>query len=87
MKSGVIKVLEYQLPIKIEENKEGGFIAFSPVWSDCYAQGDSLDEAVNEVSAVAASLIELYKEESLKIPLKKKISDKSTFSVPVLISQ
>ena len=87
MKSKEIKVLEYQLPIKIEENKEGGFTAVSPAWSDCYSQGDTLDEAVNEISAVAASLIELYKEEGLKIPLKKKVSDKSTFSVPVLISQ
>ncbi len=87
MKSSEIKVLEYQLPIKIEENKEGGFTAFSPVWSACYAQGDSLDETVNEISAVAASLIELYKEESIKIPLRKKISEKSTFNVPVLMSQ
>ena len=87
MKSSEIKVLEYQLPIKIEENKEGGFAAFSPLWSDCYAQGDTLDEAVNEINAVAASLIELYKEEGLRIPLKKKASGKSTFSVPVLISQ
>jgi len=87
MKSSEIKVLEYQLPIKIEENPEGSFSAFSPAWSDCYAQGDTLDEAVNEISAVAASLIELYKEEGLKVPLKKKVSDKSTFRVPVLVSQ
>jgi len=87
MKSKEIKVLEYELPIKIEENTESGFSAFSPVWSDCYAQGDTLDEAVNELSAVAASLIELYKEEGLKVPLKKKVSEKSTFNVPILVSR
>lgn len=87
MKSGEIKVLEYQLPIKIEENPEGGFSAFSPVWSDCYAQGDSIDEVVNEISAVAASLIELYKEEDLEVPLKEKAKQDSHFNIPVLVSQ
>ena len=87
MKSSEIKVFEYQLPIKIEENPEGGFTVSSPAWSDCYAQGDTLDEAVNELSAVAASLIELYKEEGLKVPLKKKVSEKSTFNVPILVSR
>jgi len=87
MKSGGIKVLEYQLPIKIEENPEGGFTAVSPVWSDCYAQGDSIDEVVNEITSVAASLIELYKEEDLDIPLKEKASKKSDFNIPVLVSQ
>ena len=87
MKSGEIKVLEYQLPIKIEENPEGGFTVFSPVWSDCYAQGDTIDEAVSEVTAVAASLIELYKEEDLEIPIKEKATQESNFDIPVLVSQ
>lgn len=87
MKSGQIKVLEYQLPIKIEENPEGGFTAISPVWSDCYAQGDTIDEVVNEITAVAASLIELYKEEDLEIPLENKKSEDAIFNVPVLVSQ
>lgn len=87
MKSKEIKVFEYELPIKIEENDEGGFSAFSPVWSDCYAQGDSVDEVVNEITAVAASLIELYKEENLKVPLKEKAKQDSNFKIPVLVSQ
>src|SRR4030066_512833 len=76
---GLLRAILRDIEISVEElNKEGGFTAFSPAWSDCYAQGDTLDEAVNEISAVAASLIELYKEEGLKVPLKKKGSDKST---------
>src|SRR5258708_22853607 len=66
------KVLEYELPIKIEPQKERGFIVISPIWKDCYAQGDTVDEAVLEITAVAQSLIELYKEENLEIPLKIK---------------
>lgn len=66
-----LTIAEYEFPIEI--NQEGGyFVAKCSKWDDCYAQGDSLEEAINEISYVASSLIELYKEESLKIPLKLK---------------
>ncbi len=64
------KVAEYELPIKIEAQKTGGYLVTCPVWKDCYAQGDTIEEATLEITAVAQSLIELYKEEGLQIPLK-----------------
>ena len=86
-KDKTLEVKEYGLPIKIEKDSSGGFTAVSPTWGDCYAQGDSIDEVVNEISAVAASLVELYEEEGLKVPLKSSVSRKSTFNIPVLVSQ
>lgn len=82
------KVFEYELPIKIESQTKGGYVVTCPLWKDCYAQGDNVDEAVLEITAVAQSLIELYKEEGLKIPLKK-LQDKnitSPFTVPVIVT-
>ena len=64
------KVAEYELPIKIDTQKAGGYVVTCPKWPDCYAQGDTIEEATLEITAVAQSLIELYKEEGLKIPLK-----------------
>ncbi|OGH48282.1 MAG: hypothetical protein A3A51_00600 [Candidatus Levybacteria bacterium RIFCSPLOWO2_01_FULL_39_10] len=81
------KVLEYELPIKIEPQKEGGFFVLSPIWKDCYAQADTIDEAILEITAVAQSLIELYKEEGLKIPLKlQRKNGFSNMTVPVIVS-
>lgn len=81
------KVSEYELPIKITTQKEGGYVVASSVWKDCYAQGDSIDEAILEITAVAQSLIELYKEEGLKIPLKiSKEKATDSFSVPIIVS-
>lgn len=80
----VNKISEYILPITIEKDATGAFIASSPVWADCYAQGDTVQEAYNEAIAVATSLIELYKEEGLNIPLKSSQTNKVTFEVPVL---
>ncbi|KKR22280.1 MAG: hypothetical protein UT54_C0072G0004 [Candidatus Daviesbacteria bacterium GW2011_GWB1_39_5] len=37
------KVSEYELPIKIEPQKEGGYVVTCPKWSDCFAQGDTVD--------------------------------------------
>lgn len=82
------RVLEYELPIKLQPQKEGGYIVTCPKWSDCYAQGDTVDEAVLEVTAVAQSLIELYKEEGLRIPLKKQKEKDfaNSLTVPVIVA-
>lgn len=82
------KIFEYNLPIKVTSQKEGGFLVTCPDWSDCYAQSETIDEAILEITAVAQSLIELYKEEGLKIPLKlageKKLA--SPLSLPVIVA-
>lgn len=77
------KVSEYELPIKIAPQKEGGYVVVCPKWSDCYAQGDTVDEAVLEITAVAQSLIELYKEEGLKIPLK--VQKEKGVAIPLMV--
>lgn len=80
-------VFEYELPIEVESQKEGGYLATCPLWQDCFAQGDTFDETILEITAVAQSLIELYKEENLEIPLKKaakKFIDHG-FSIPIMV--
>ncbi len=67
-KKKILTIAEYELPITIEEEKTGGFFASCPVWEDCYAQADTIEEAINEKSYFASSLNELYKEEEMKIP-------------------
>lgn len=82
------KVLEYELPIKVSPQEDGGFVVTCPIWSDCYAQGDTVDEAILEITAIAGSLIELYKEEDLIIPLKM-VGRKNlvnSLNVPVIVS-
>lgn len=83
-----IKVSQYELPLKIEPQKDGGYVVTCSRWADCYAQGDTIDEAVLEVTGVAQSLIELYKEEGLKIPLKLQQEKGVLFpiTVPVVVS-
>lgn len=86
-----LTIHEYELPITVEEDPSGGFVARCDSWADCYAQGDTLEEAINEISYVASSLIELYQEEDLPIPLKLKHTQHPSaanlrFTVPLIVS-
>ena len=74
-------VREYELPIKIAAQTDGGFVVTCPIWKDCYAQGESVDEAILEITAVAQSLIELYNEEGLRIPHHKEIKSATLKSI------
>lgn len=81
-------VKAYELPIEIVQEGDY-FLAACPVWSDCYAQGTTIDDATSEIIAVAATLIELYQEEGVRIPLTQEQSAqtgekaKLSFSVPI----
>ncbi len=83
-----VQVSQYELPVNVVPQKSGGFTAVCPTWKDCYAQGDSLEEATLEITAVAQALIELYQEEGLHVPLKlrQKAPLASLFTVPVFVS-
>lgn len=88
MSKRTTNVSEYQLTLKVTPQKSGGYVATCPEWSACYAQGETVEEAVLEATAVAQALIELYKEEDQKIPLKlvKQQAIKSPLAIPVIVS-
>lgn len=90
MKEKTLTIQEYELPVTIHE-EDDGFVAVCPTWDDCYAQGDTLEEVISEISSVAASLIELYKEENMPIPLRlKSTTEKApsgfTLNFPLIVS-
>jgi predicted RNase H-like HicB family nuclease len=90
MNQETLNIQEYELPITLQE-EDGAYIATCPAWQDCYAQGDTIEEAINEISYVASSLIELYKEEGMTIPLKLKSTAKKepkgfTVNFPLIVS-
>ena len=82
-------VQQYELPVTVKKDGDG-FMAVCPVWKDCYAQGDTIDEAVAEITGVAATLIEIYQEEGMNIPLrvskKTKAQGELRFNLPLVVS-
>ena len=53
-----LALAEYSLPIEIQR-EDDGYVAKCPVWNDCFAQGDTIDEAINEISYVASSFFKI----------------------------
>ncbi len=76
-----LTIFEYKLPVIVEKDKDG-YVATCPIWSACFAQGDTFEEAINEISYVASSLVEMYKEEGLSVPLELKETKKQKSSAP-----
>jgi len=55
-KTKKIIISEYEFPIVVKKEPEGGFVANCTIWNDFYAQGKTLEEAINEISLVASTL-------------------------------
>lgn len=86
-----LTIQEYNLPVVIRKETTGGYVAQCSIWSDCYAQGETIEEVINEISTVASSLIELYNEEGLEVPLTlrkttQKPANSLTLTFPVIVS-
>ena len=65
-----------------EPAEGGGYVVYIPALPGCATQGDTFEEAINEISYVASSLVEMYKEEGLSVPLELKETKKQKSSAP-----
>lgn len=61
---------KYNPQIIIEQDEDGIFIAECPALQGCYAQGETFEEAIENIKDVIAMCIEELKEEKKKINLK-----------------
>ena len=83
-----MQVLEYELSVTITSLEEGGYLAQCKKLQGCMAEGETVEDALAHVVDVARNIIDLRKEEGMKIPLKliKKTDTRSEirFSVPLV---
>lgn len=70
MKKASIRVLQYNLPVKLVALDEGGYLAMCQSLQGCSAEGDTASEAVSNIIDVAAKLIQLRQEHDLPLNLK-----------------
>lgn len=65
----------YKVPIVLEPQPEGGCTATSPLLPELVTEGDSLDEAMDNVKDALLAVIEAYKELGRPIPRNAQIAD------------
>ncbi len=85
-----MSVKQYVLPVKVKKDGDG-YLAVCENWADCFAQGDTVEEALSEINLVAGSLVDLYGDEGMKVPLKldkPKVSmnRSANFDLPLVVS-
>ena len=58
----------YKVPLHLEPQPEGGYTVTSPLLPELVTEGDTLDEAIENVRDALMAVIEIYEERGRKLP-------------------
>ena len=67
--------MEYKIPLLLTPQPEGGYTVTSPVLPEFVTEGDSLNEALENVQDALAAVIELYQDIGRSLPENTHIPD------------
>ncbi len=60
--------MEYKIPLLLTPQPEGGYTVTSPLLPEFVTEGDSLNEALENVQDALAAVIELYQDMGRSLP-------------------
>ena len=60
--------MEYKIPLLLIPQPEGGYTVTSPLLPEFVTEGDSLNEALENVKDALAAVIELYQDMGRSLP-------------------
>lgn len=61
--------MNYKIPLIVTPQPEGSYTVTSPLLPELITEGDSLDEALENVKDALAAVIELYQDMGRSLPL------------------
>lgn len=67
--------MEYKIPLLLTPQPEGGYTVTSPLLPEFVTEGDSLNEALENVQDALAAVIELYQDMGRSLPENTHILD------------
>ena len=67
--------MDYRIPLVLTPQPEGGYTVTSPLFPELITEGDSIDEALENVADVFAAVIELYEDLGRSMPQNTQILD------------
>lgn len=67
--------MNYKLPLIFEPQPEGGFTVTSPLLPELVTEGDTVEDALENVRDALAAVIEAYRETGRLLPPNLVISD------------
>ena len=72
-----------QYTIILQASEEGGYIAFAPALPGCMTQGETLDEAKENITDAIGAYLEVLREDGDKIPRETKTPLSFKVSIPL----
>jgi antitoxin HicB len=67
----------YKLPLLFEPQPEGGFTVTSPLLPELITEGDTFDDAMENVRDALAAVLEIYQDTGRALPPDLMISDRN----------
>ena len=67
--------MEYKVPLILTPQAEGGYTVTSPLLPELVTEGESISEALENVSDALAAVIEIYEDTGRVLPQNTKILD------------
>ena len=67
--------MDYKVPLVLTPQPEGGYTVTSPLFPELLTEGDSIDEAMENVADAFAALVELYEDLGRSLPINTRIPD------------
>jgi antitoxin HicB len=65
----------YKIPLILEPQPEGGYTITSPLLPELVTEGDTADEALENVRDALAAVVELYQELGRPLPMGTQLTD------------
>jgi antitoxin HicB len=67
--------MHLKLPLVFEPQPEGGYTVTSPLLPELITEGDSVEDALENVRDALAAVVEIYRERGKELPASLVISD------------
>jgi antitoxin HicB len=72
-----VDAMQYKIPLVLTPQPEGGFTVTSPVLPELVTEGDSAEEALDNVRDALAAVVEIYQDTGRPMPRDIQILDLS----------
>ncbi len=70
--------MDYKVPLVLTPQPEGGYTVTSPLFPELITEGDSIDEALENVADAFAAVVELYDDLGRSLPQNAQILDSNS---------
>jgi antitoxin HicB len=69
--------MQYKIPLVLAPQPEGGYTVTSPILPELITEGDTVEEAIENVRDALAAVVEVYQDSGRTLPQDTQVQDLS----------